>query len=233
MFEPESYIFFCCTQLHSFIWFLFSIYGKDLLLHWHFPLYPHASLEVVGRNHTVVLYESSLISFCIFNSDISIYRAHLIAEVSYELIAYFALSYQILSLHIWWTFFIGLLSSITLCEVVKFTSWTMSRTYRCPCIFDFINDELWLKVMAFLFYSLEFLNQKRQQSHEVPPQKMVDLARRLEEGLVKSASSKVCHSSIFIYNMRNIALWYLTWVWTFNMTSILSYNHRLGNLLAC
>ncbi|CAA3010528.1 histone acetyltransferase HAC1-like isoform X1 [Olea europaea subsp. europaea] len=37
---------------------------------------------------------------------------------------------------------------------------------------------------------LEFLNQKRQQSHEVPPQKMVDLARRLEEGLVKSASSK-------------------------------------------
>ncbi|KAL2482167.1 Histone acetyltransferase HAC12 [Forsythia ovata] len=37
---------------------------------------------------------------------------------------------------------------------------------------------------------LEFLNQRRQQSHEVPVKKMMDLVRRLEEGLVKSASTK-------------------------------------------
>ncbi|CAA2981094.1 histone acetyltransferase HAC1-like isoform X1 [Olea europaea subsp. europaea] len=37
---------------------------------------------------------------------------------------------------------------------------------------------------------LKFLNQRWLHSHEIPPKKMMDLVRRLEEGLVKSASSK-------------------------------------------
>lgn len=112
------------------------------------------------------------------------------------------LSYHVLSPHMWWTFFIWSFSSITLSLVVKIAFWTMSQTCRCSCIWDFIHNELRLKVLTFLLHSLEFLNPRWLHSHEVPPKKMMDLVRRLEEGLVKSASSKVCHSSIFVYDMQ-------------------------------
>lgn len=51
---------------------------------------------------------------------------------------------------------------------------------------------------TLLFFSYEYLMQ-RQQAHEKPPKKVMDIVKRLEEGLFKSASTKVCYFLFFMY----------------------------------
>ncbi|KAL2493598.1 Histone acetyltransferase HAC12 [Forsythia ovata] len=52
-------------------------------------------------------------------------------------------------------------------------------------------DPEYMKARRFMTEKIiEFLMQRRQPSHEVPSKKIWDLARRLEEGIFKSALSK-------------------------------------------
>lgn len=53
------------------------------------------------------------------------------------------------------------------------------------------------EVVVLLFCRWEFLMQRRQQSHEVPNKKLIDLVKRLEEALFKSARTTV--SCIFFF----------------------------------
>ncbi|KAL0289036.1 UNVERIFIED_CONTAM: Histone acetyltransferase HAC1 [Sesamum calycinum] len=52
----------------------------------------------------------------------------------------------------------------------------------------------------------EFLMQRRQQSHEVSTKKMIDLVKRLEEGLFKSATTKACYFFILFFHEEYLNL---------------------------
>lgn len=63
------------------------------------------------------------------------------------------------------------------------------------------------KVVVLLFCRWEFLMQRRQQSHEVPNKKLIDLVKRLEEALFKSARTTVCCIFFFFNDIAFVLLY--------------------------
>lgn len=57
---------------------------------------------------------------------------------------------------------------------------------------------------TLLFFSYDYL-MTRQQAHEKPPKKVMDIVKRLEEGLFKSASTKVCYFSSVLYLVERVS----------------------------
>lgn len=65
---------------------------------------------------------------------------------------------------------------------------------------------------TFLFSSYEYLMRRQQQAQEMQPQRVVDLVKRLEESLFKTASSKVyCCFSFAYYNIVMLYKMVLSW----------------------